>query len=72
MAKEYRVYKLKYGINRYGIYLEGKIPYGYYKNETMLQLAEVILKSQKWARVGEIEEWVPTIIANEEQDADEE
>ena len=68
MVKEYRVYKLKYGIMKYEIVSNG-ISLSYHKNEVSLQLSEAILKHQGYTKLGEtmVKELVIMEVIDEEE-----
>lgn len=72
MAKNYRVYKMRYGLMKYELEFENNSALSsYHKNEVSLALSEAILKSQGFSRVGEIEVKSPMVIEREVEDLEE-
>lgn len=69
MAKEYRVYKLKYGNMKFEIdFMDRKMANQFHKNEIQLSLAEFSIVSLGYNRIGEITEKLPTIIETVEDE----
>ena len=73
MVKNYRVYKMKYGLMKYELEFENNsAPSSYHKNEVSLALSEAILKNQGFTRIGEIEVKAPMVIEREVEETDSE
>ncbi len=70
MDKSYKVYKLKYGINKYEI--NGPNVLSLHKNEVMLALAEAILQDKGFHKIGEVQDKQLMVIENDQESGDEE